>query len=129
MRYSGNGSITSSAPPAPSTRLVLVPLTRLSLSRDSWRSGNDTGTSSRSTPTREYRRAASRIVERAREGDTTVIPCERSDGALLYFDFQTGEMVIVKDGAIETMFKPGFQPGLPYDPAIGIGYFLDECRK
>lgn len=67
----------------------------------------------------EYWKGASDIVRRWEDGDTGVERCERFDGAFIYYDIQKGHLVIVKNGEIETFFKPD----------DGYDYYNHECER
>lgn len=68
----------------------------------------------------EYWQGAVDIVERgdrSPSGGEGVLKCERSDGSFVYWDLSKATFVVVRDGKIETYFKP--------DDADR--YWLDEC--
>jgi hypothetical protein len=67
----------------------------------------------------EYVQGARDLVRRAAGGGDGYEECERSDGAIIYWDINKEEMVIVKDGAIVTYMHPD----------DGHSYFLRECAK
>lgn len=71
----------------------------------------------------EYWRDAAEIVESGDNGNPDFLKCERSDGALIYWDSAKRAIVIVKDGKIVTFFRPAGPP--PAD----FNYYLNECSS
>lgn len=71
----------------------------------------------------EYWRDAAEIVKRGDLGESGYQRCQRSDGALIYWDDTKRAIVIVKDGKIVTFFKPEGPPPADYD------YFLGQCSQ
>jgi hypothetical protein len=70
----------------------------------------------------EYWQGAVEVVERgdrSPSGGEGVLRCERSDGALVYWDVDRGALVILEDGNISTFFKP----------SRGFDYWDDECKR
>jgi hypothetical protein len=67
----------------------------------------------------EYRRDATEIVERKRNGDPDILVCQRGgdDPADLYWDPERQAIVVVKDGKITTYFVPD----------EGFDYWLTQC--
>lgn len=68
----------------------------------------------------EYWQGAVEIIERGDRspaGGEGVQRCERTDGSFVYWDIQKATFVVVRDGKIETYFKP--------DDADA--YWLDNC--
>lgn len=74
----------------------------------------------------EYWQGAVDVVERGDRdpnGSEGVLRCERSDGALIYWDLDKRALVIVKDGKITTFFKPEGPPPADFQ------YWENECNQ